>query len=168
MSPPIQVELRVRRLLASVDVDALNSEDPDSTAAYTLPLQWADAAYAHALSLMPANPLLHVFVAHYIRTYRFNNHIEMSHYASAEVGMRECPCVSLWMCEPVCPVCVPCVPVCAPVCQCMCVCVCVCARTTTLPSTRSTLCLSVGYNCGRRLILHPPPSPSGPVFGSKT
>ena len=47
--------------------------------------QEAEELYANSLESDAANPVLHLFVAQYVRTYRRNNHVENLHLASAAV-----------------------------------------------------------------------------------
>ena len=47
--------------------------------------QEAEELYANSLESDAANPVLHLFVAQYVRTYRQNNHVENLHLASAAV-----------------------------------------------------------------------------------
>lgn len=47
--------------------------------------QMVEEVYAKALATDPNNPLLHMFVAHHIATYRRNIHIETMHLDYAAV-----------------------------------------------------------------------------------
>lgn len=78
------VEAR-NKVLSVCAVDPIRLFNAGSTESANVPRQAVEDTYAKALQAHPNDEWLHLFVAQYLRYYRYNKHVELLHLACAEV-----------------------------------------------------------------------------------